>query len=173
MAATVGAFGAAAMICASTAPAARADDTTDILTAAESLFAVGQNYVESASADFSAGELVPGVAAYFDGINDELLGAPDNIIVGSVAVLAGEPLDSASDFPILDFPIPVPNSFADGVTLAQEFISAGQADFGDAATALASGDYAAAAYDGLVGSNVTSLVPIEEIILGSLVQIGK
>jgi hypothetical protein len=35
------------------------------------------------------------------------------------------------------------------------------------------GDYGDAAYDELVGLNVTSLVPVEEIILGSLVQIAK
>jgi hypothetical protein len=71
------------------------------------------------------------------------------------------------------FPIPIPDGFANGLTIAQEFFPAGVADFSDAGTALSIGDYGDAAYDELLGLNVTSLVPVEEIFLGSLVQIAK
>ncbi len=67
----------------------------------------------------------------------------------------------------------MPDSFANGLTIAQEFFTAGVADFSAAGTTLSMGDYGDAAYDELVGLNVTSLVPVEEIILGSLVQIAK
>jgi hypothetical protein len=165
MAAAVGAFGAATMMSAATAPTARADESTDILNAAEDLFAVGQNYMGIATTDFSAGELAPGFAAYFDGINDELLGAPDNLVVGTVDELTNEPFQA-----ILDFPIPIPDSFANSLTVAQEFFTSGETSFTDAATALTGGDYGLAAYDELVGLNVTAIVPVEEIILGSLAR---
>jgi hypothetical protein len=163
IAAAVGTFGAAAMLSASTAPTARADESTDILNAAEDLFAVGQNYIGTATTDFSAGELAPGFAAYFAGINDELLGAPDNLIVGTVDQLTNEPFTA-----ILDFPIPPPDSFANALTIAQEFFTGGQTSFADALTALSGGDYGLAAYDELVGLNVTSIIPLEELLLGSL-----
>jgi hypothetical protein len=166
MGAAAGVFGVVAM---NFAPAAHADDQSAAITAAvDDILASGHTYFTTAAADFSAGDLANGMAAFFDGTTDDLLGAPDNVIVGFVDELTNEPFQA-----ILDFPTPVPDSFANGLTLAQDFFTAGQADFADAATALTAGEYGLATYDELVGLNITTLLPVEEIILGSLVEIGK
>ena len=160
--AAVGAFGAAAVMSASTAPTAHADDTADVLSAVQAILADGQGHFTTAATDFSGGDLTPGLAAFFDGANDDLLGAPDNVLVGAVAELTNEPFT-----PIVDFPVPIPDSFTSGFTNAQEFFLGGQTSFTDAATALSGGDYGLAAYYELVGLNVTSIVPLEELLLGA------
>lgn len=53
-------------------------------------------------------------------------------------------------------------------TIAQDFFTGGQTSFTEAATALSGGEYGLAAYDELIGLNVTSIVPLEELVLGSL-----
>lgn len=64
-----------------------------------------------------------------------MLGAPDNLIVGSVDELTSELVQ-----PILDFPIPPPDSFANGLTIASEFFTGGQTSVADALTALSGGE---------------------------------
>jgi hypothetical protein len=55
--------------------------------------------------------------------------------VGNVDELTIEPFQ-----PILDFPIPPPDSFANGLTVASKFFTGGQTSFADALTSLSGGD---------------------------------
>ena len=67
LAAALGAFGAAAMMSAATAPTARADDFTDIITAVDSDYAAGQGDFTTAFADFDSNEFAPGLTTFLKG----------------------------------------------------------------------------------------------------------
>src|ERR1700722_6875516 len=92
LAAAVGAFGAAAMMSAATAPTARADDTTVIIDALDTDLAAGQADFTAASTDFGSGGLVPGLAELFDGVNADSLAASETLIYGTLEELTGLPV---------------------------------------------------------------------------------
>ena len=94
VAAAAGAFGAAAMMSAATAPTARADDTTLIIDAINGDYAVGQADFTSAFTDFGSGDFVGGLAYTFDGIDQDSVAATDNLLLGGVEALEGDPITS-------------------------------------------------------------------------------
>ncbi len=73
LAAAAGAFGAAAMMSAATAPTARADDFTDIVNAAEGELAFGQTAFTTAFTDFGSSDVTDGLQALVNGSYDDLL----------------------------------------------------------------------------------------------------
>jgi hypothetical protein len=160
--AAVGAFGAAAMMSAAVAPTARADDTTLIIDAINDDFTVGQTDYTAALSDFGSGAFVPGLAEAFDGMNEDSLAAPDNLILGTVEALEGGPITSS-----LNFDLSVPAGFADASAEAQIYFNTGEDFLSNAAIALSAGDYGAGTYEGLVGIDYTSVVPLEELLLGA------
>jgi hypothetical protein len=156
------AFGTAAMMSAATAPTASADDFTDIVTYVSSDLVVGQGDVTTAFSDFSSGDFVPGLTSLFQGVDDEFLAAPDNLLIGTVEALAGEPLGG----PLL-FDLGAPVNFAEQLTYAEQTFSYAVANLEDAPAELAAGDYGAATYDVLIGADYASIAPLEDIILGA------
>jgi hypothetical protein len=161
--AAAGAFGAAAMMSAATAPTARADDFTDIINAVEGNFTDGQAAFTTAATDFGSNELVPGLAAFFDGVNDDSLSVSDNLLGGTVEAFSNEPITSIGGWLLSP-----PADFSAGVSDADAWFTGGETDLTDASSALTSGDYGQAAFDDLLGSEFVSIAPLEELLLGSV-----
>jgi hypothetical protein len=162
LAAAAGAFGAA-MMSAATAPSARADDFTDIINAVDGDFSAGQAAFTVAASDFSSSDLTAGVAAIFDGTNDDLLSAPDNLLGGTVEALTSETISPTENWGLV-----VPTSFSDALSLAQSDITFGEDFFSTGATDLASGEYGYATFVDLFGSDLLSVEPLEDLLLGAV-----
>src|ERR1700733_9618197 len=101
LAAAAGAFGAAATLSATAAPTARADDFTDVINAVDGDYADGQAAFTTALTDFSSNELGNGLAAFFSGVNDDALSAPNNLLIGTVDLLTNQAVSGSTawDFP--------------------------------------------------------------------------
>jgi hypothetical protein len=160
--AAAGAFGVAVMMSTATAPTARADDFSDIITYVDADFADGQVNLTTAFSDFSGGDLVPGLTSLFQGVDDDFLAAPDNLLIGTVEALQGVPLGGP-----LAYDLGVPDNFADQLTYAEETFSGAVASFEDVPTELAAGDYGVATYDILTGADYATIAPLEDLILGA------
>jgi hypothetical protein len=165
LAAAVGAFASAAMMSAATAPTARADGFTDIVNSVDGALAAGQGAFTAATADFAAGEQLPGLAALFDGINDYALGVPESLAVQTVGSLTNEGYFGYmySDLELQSFP---GFDFSDAVTNAQTFVSSGETLWGLGGEALTNGVYGLAVYDDLAGADLAFVYSIEELLLG-------
>jgi hypothetical protein len=164
LAATVGAFGAAAMMSAATAPTARADAYSDIIASIDGDYALGQTDFTTA-ATYLGSNLPVGLALLLDGVNEDSVAAPDNLLVGMVEALTNEPI--ATDISVS---LAVPTDFADGVTDAQTIISQGESLLSDVAPLLSSGQDGGAVYYDLLGSESLSVFPLEELLLGAVAQ---
>jgi hypothetical protein len=164
LAAAAGAFGAAAMMSATVAPTARADDFSDIVSAVDGDYTVGQTDFTAALSDFGSGAFVPGLAAFFGGVNEDTLAAPDNLILGTVEALEGDPITSTLYMDDLS----VPGSFADASAAAQIFFNEGEGFLSNAAIDFSGGDYGAGTYQELVGGAYAFVLPVEELLLGAV-----
>jgi hypothetical protein len=170
LAAAAGAFGAAAMMSAATAPTARADDFTDIVGAVQAEFAFGNGAFNTASADFGNSDVIDGLQALVNGSYDDLVGAPDSLYIGTVEALTNETVISAG---IFDFNVdPAPTDFSDALSNVQGLLAQGEDYFTDAATVLSSGDYGDAAYADSLGSIFTIDLPAQELLIGGLEALG-
>jgi hypothetical protein len=167
VAAGAGAFGAAAMMSAATAPTARADDTTLIIDAIDGDYATGQADFTAAFTDFGSGAFLPGLAELYNGMNDDSLAPLDNLLLGTVEAAEGDPITSSLIFDDLS----APASFADASAEAQIFFNEGQGLLSNAAIALSAGDYGAGTYEELVGSADAYLLSVQELLLGAAVAI--
>jgi hypothetical protein len=164
----VGAFAAVATAWVVTAPAARADDPfTDIVAAVEGDFALGQDAFAVASSDFTGGDVADGLAAFYAGVDDDLLSVPNNLLQGSVEALTGQPVDSS-----LSWDFPVPAEFTDASVVAPTVFGLGEADFATAAADLASGDYTSGVEAGLQGVDYVSVIAPEFFVIGSAAGLG-
>jgi hypothetical protein len=152
--AAAGAFGIAAMMSAATAPTARADDFTDLISSLGQDFSQGQPEFASAFADFGSGDPSDGLAALFSGLDDDVEGPADTFYKATVDVLLNEPFGNISYGFGLDG-IPVPD-IATGVAYLENDVSGAEGEFAQAAMDLASGDYGDAADQQIQG--LTSLV---------------
>ena len=157
-----GAFGVAATMSAATAASARADDFTDIVTYVDSDLGVGQADVTTAFSDFSSGDFVPGLTSLFQGVDDDVLAAPDNLLIGTVEALTGEGIGG----PLL-YDLGAPANFAEQLTYAEQTFSGAVASLEDVPAELAAGDYGAATYDVLTGADFATIAPLEDLILGA------
>jgi hypothetical protein len=164
LAATVGAFGAAAMMSAATAATARADAYSDIIASIEGDYAFGQSDFTTA-ATYLGSNLPVGLALLLDGADEDSVAAPDNLLVGTVEALTNEPI--GSDFSLA---LPVPTDFADAVSTAQSLIVEGEGELSDVASLLSAGEYGSAVYYDLLGSELVSVFPLEELLLGAVAQ---
>jgi hypothetical protein len=162
VAAAVGAFGAAAMMSAATAPTARADDSTLIIDAIDGDFAAGQADYTSGLAEFGSGAFVPGLAEFLGGVNEDSLAAPQNLLLGTVEALEGDPISST----LFVDDLSIPKTFADASAEAQIFFNTGEGFLANAADAFSAGDYGAGTYEELIGSDYATVLPLEELILG-------
>ena len=161
LAAAVGAFGAAVMMSAATAPTARADDLTEIVNAVDGDFADGTADFNTAFGDFSGGDVTDGLAAVFNGVNDDALSAPNNLVTGLVEALTNEGVNGAEPWSLS-----AEVSFSDALTTAEDDFGTGESDFTVAASNLALGGYGDAALYDLFGADFVSIVPLEELLLG-------
>lgn len=141
LAAAVGAFGAAAMMSAAIAPTAHADDFTDVINAVDHVYSSGQIEFGIADTDFGGSNINDGLAAFFSAVDDDFVGGPDTLYVGSLDLLANDPVA----LPV-EVVLPPETSFASALTEAETAITDSQDYFSLAATDLSSGDYAGAAY---------------------------
>jgi hypothetical protein len=155
-------FGAAAMLSTTTAPTARADAYSDIIASVDGDYALGQTDFTTA-ATYLGSNLPVGLALLLDGVNEDSVAAPDNLLVGTVEALTNEPI--ATDFSLS---LPVPTDFADGVTTAQTIISSGESLLSDVAPLLSAGEYGSAVYYDLLGSEELSVFPLQELLLGAV-----
>jgi hypothetical protein len=167
LAAAAGAFGMAAVLSASDAPTARADDFSDIISAVDGDYSAGQADFTTALADFgSSSTAIDGLAAFFSGVDEDLVAAPENYFVGSVQALANDPIDH-SYFDV----ITVASSYPVAVDGAQIGFGEGATYLSDSLTALSGGDFASAAQDFAFG--FTSFDNASEYLLvGTLAALG-
>jgi hypothetical protein len=164
MAAAAGAFGAAAMMTAATAPIARADDFTDTIATVEGQLADGQAVFGDAASAFSSSDIPAGTTYLFDGVNDDLFYAPNLFLAGTVEGLTNETYNLTEQVSDLL----TPATFAAGVTDAESDFEQGLNLFQDASIALGDGNYGDAAFYDAFAADFVSVVPLEELLLGSV-----
>jgi hypothetical protein len=162
LAAAAGAFGAAAMMSAAAAPVAHADAITDIVNAVEGDYADGQTAFGAALSEFEINAFPTGLAALFDGVDDDSLAVTNNIAVGTVEALTNE-TQAGSLGPII---FDVPTSFADASSQAQTIFADGEGFLTDASTFFAAGEYGSAAYEDLTALDYLTVYPLQELLLG-------
>jgi hypothetical protein len=160
--AAAGAFGVAAMMSAATAPTARADDISDIIAAVEGDYADGQASFSAAYSDFGSNELVPGLTAFIDGVDDDALSAPNNLLGGSLEALTNENITAADPLTL-----GAPFTFSEALTGAEASFSEGQSFFTEGASLFGIGEYGSASIYDLFGGDLVSIVPLEELLLGA------
>ncbi len=170
--AAAGACGAVAMLCAATAATARADELSDLITAVDDDFANGQAAFATATTDFGSGQFVPGLAAFFDGVNDDSVNTTSSVVWGLIAVQSGDIIDYA--WPTDDLTIPA--DYADGLSTAQASFTDGMNLLNEAVVYLNYGttdmynalaDYTTGTEFGLYGLEYVSVIPLEEVLLGA------
>lgn len=165
LAAAVGAVGAAAMMAAATAPAARADDFTDVISNVDANYAAGQAEFTSAYADFNSNDFANGLAAFFDGSNDYSLSASNSFLIGTVDLLTNESVTGDTDWTFI-----LPTNYADSVTEAESIFADGGNLLTAGASDLATGDYSAATADYLFAADYLTVAPLQELLLGAAVS---
>jgi hypothetical protein len=165
LAAAVGAFGAAAMMSAVTAPTASADTYTDLVTDIEADYSIGQAALTDASTDFSSADFASGLASLFDGVDDDSVVAPENFLIGSGELLLNEPLDLTDTFSW-----GLPSDYSDAVTTAESFATESAGYFSEGATFLSGGDYGDALVEYAYGLNLLLVDPLQELLLGAAVS---
>jgi hypothetical protein len=162
LAAAASAFGAAAMMSAAAAPTARADAYSDIISAVDGDFTAGQADLTNAFADFGSNNLTGGLTELFDAADDDILAAPNNLLVGSVEALTNESVTGSEPLGLF-----TPASFSEGLTTAESLVNTGESYLASAPTDFAAGEYGEAALLDLFGSDYVAIVPLEELILGA------
>jgi hypothetical protein len=119
-----GAFAAAAIMSAATAPTARADDPyADILSDVQAELTAGQTALGEAATDLSHGDFGEGLTRLFIGLDDDFVGVPDDLEVGTTDALTNTTVIPASDF---EFNFANPETFTAAVTEAQGFYTTGE-----------------------------------------------
>jgi hypothetical protein len=165
--AAVGAFGAAAMMSATVAPTARADDFSDIIANVEGNLTAGQQEFGFAETDFASNHLISGTAEFLSAVDDDFVSAPDSVLLGTVEALTNETVTNFNGVLVL----PPPN-FADALTEVQSDFALAQTLSSEAVTALAGGDYGGAVADELDSSLFGAIFPEETLLLGAMASLG-
>jgi hypothetical protein len=163
--ATASAFGVAAMMSAAAAPSAHADDFSDIINAVEGDFTQGNDAFSSALSDFGSNDINQGLAQILDGFDDYSLSPVYNVELGTVEALVGDTISGPASWTLA-----VPTDFADGLSVAHSFFTEGEVLLADAASSLGSADYLNAASEEISGVEFVSIIPLEEVLLGTLVS---
>lgn len=162
VAAAAGAFGFAGLMSGATAPTARADDFSDVISAVDGDYSAGAGDFSTAFMDLSSNELTAGVASLFDAIDFDTLSAPDTLLVVTVEALTNEEVSP----PDIGWGFYPPSSFTQGLDGAESYFRAGQESFSEVPTALSSGDYGGAVFADLIGSEYSTIIPVELLLLG-------
>jgi hypothetical protein len=165
--AAMGAFSAAAMMSAVSAPTARADDFTDIINIVGGEFATGQSYFELGATDFGSADVPDGLAALISGVDNDVFATSDSILIGTAQALTNEPLDPVQDTFAFEV-IASPNLLTDFIGyfgMGESYLTAG-------AEALSAGAFGDGIGDVLVGSEYVSIFSAEALLVGGLVSLG-
>jgi hypothetical protein len=172
VAAAAGAFGAAAMMSAATAPTARADDFAAVETDISGELADGQTAFGATVSDFGSGNVIGGLEAFIEGADDDTIGVPAIATVGAVDELTNEPFSLTSGF--FDFnsiSTDFPTSFSGALPDAEGFVTDAEICFGDVSSALSAGDYGLAATDSVLGAVYLDLAP-QALLIGGAEALG-
>lgn len=168
MAVLLGTLVAAVLTATAAAPAARADDPfTDIYSAVQGDFALGQQAFELANTDLASGHVADGLASFYNGVDEYLLSVPNNLLQGSLAALTGESIDSA-----YSWDIPVTADLNDAIIVAPTLALIAEADIHSALTELAAGNMAGALDSYLTGYEYLDIVVPELFVIGSAAGFG-
>jgi hypothetical protein len=162
--AAVAAVGAAAMLSSATAPAAHADDYSTILADVTATEAAATTAFTTASTDFAGGDTAGGLTQLFIGLDDDLLGVPNELQVGAVDALQGVPVAPLGDF---EFSFGTPTSFATSVTEANTFYNEGVA-YATTILGLPTTDYADTALDNFLSTVDQLVLPDQIQLIGDL-----
>jgi hypothetical protein len=165
--AAMGAFSAAAMMSAVSAPTARADDFTDIINIVGGEFATGQSYFELGATDFGSADVPDGLAALISGVDNDVFATSDSILIGTAQALTNEPLDPVQDTFAFEV-IASPNLLTDFIGyfgMGESYLTAG-------AEALSAGAFGDGIGDVLVGSEYVSIFSAEALLVGGLDSLG-
>jgi hypothetical protein len=170
LAASGGAFGAAAMMSAATAPTARADDFTEIIANVETIEGYGQAAFSAADVEFASNNVPLGLALLFDGTYDDTVGVQDEISIGTLAALGGgmPPAPTSLDFNS----VPFPTSYADAVTDAQSDYATAATAFTAAVTDLSGGDYGGFVLESATVPVYAFDLPVEQLFIGAVEALG-
>jgi hypothetical protein len=167
--AVVGAFAVAALTSGVAAPAAHADDFSDLLTDVEALYAAGTTAFGDAASDFAGGTATDsayGFEEIIDGVDDDSVLAPFQFIVGGAQLLDGDSISVDTPFG-LSAPIP---DLATGLTDASDAFQQGLGAFAVSSQDLASSDWIDALQYALDGSYLTTIAAPEEVLEGAFDQ---
>jgi hypothetical protein len=170
LSAAAGAFAAAAMFSAASAPTARADDFSDILANIQAEQAAAQADFSAASAEFASGTAgVPaGLTDWFEGVDDSTFGVAYDLDTGSLDELYNVPVVAAKTF---EFSFATPANFTAAVTEATTVQTTGNNDMTTAATDFSAGDYTdGEVYNDLGAINFVT-IPDQIQIVGEVEQL--
>jgi hypothetical protein len=170
--AAAGAFAAAAMMSAAVAPAAHADDTAGILAAITAEEGYAATAFANSASDFASGDSNDGLTQLFIGLDDDTVGIPDILQVGSVDELTNSTLFPTNAF---DFNFAAPATltaatteantlYNDGVALATTIAGLPDTDFSTIAL-----DNALSTWDQFIAPDQILAVANIEALLDSLI----
>lgn len=159
-----GGFVATAMISGTPAPVAHADDFSTILADITATEAAATTALTTALTDLAGGNTADGLTQLFIGLDDDLLGVPNELQVGSLDLLQGVPVIPASDFEIS---FATPASFAASVTEATTFYNEG-VTLATTLLNLPVTDYADSALDNALSTIDQWILPDQIQLIGEL-----
>ena len=166
------AFGAAAMISAAGVPTARADAFSDILADVQAEQAAATAAFTTAAADFAHNDPNDGLTQLFIGLDDELVGVPNDFQVGTIDALSNVPVIPASDFEFgSTVPIATPANFTAAVAEANTFYTQGVA-LATTILSLPPTDYPDIALDNALSSFYQWILPDQIQFIGELESLG-
>ena len=176
LSAAAGAFAAAAMLSAATAPIARADDPyADILSAVQAELGYAQTAFSQAATDFGDGNSAGGLTQLFIGTDDDIVGVPDILQVGTTDAFTGVPVVPASDFNFTELALSpafaTPTTLAGATTEAQSFYTVGL-NLANDITNFSPTDYADTALYNALSSADQLIVPNEILDIGQFINLG-
>ncbi|HXY66394.1 MAG TPA: hypothetical protein VEI45_19055 [Mycobacterium sp.] len=163
------AFAAAAMLSAATPPTARADDPlTDITNDVQAELGYAQTAFSQAATDFSSNDPTDGLDQLFVGTDDDVVGVPDILQVGTVDALTGAPVIGDKVF---EFSFKTPTTLANATTEAQTWYTDGS-NLVTTITNLSPTDYADNALDNALSTADQWILPGEILSIGDFISFG-
>lgn len=169
LSAAAGAVAAAAMVSAATSPTARADNPyADIVSDVQAELAAGQTALGEAATDFSNGNTGDGLTQLFIGLDDDLVGVPNDLQVGATDALTNATVIPASDF---EFNFANPETLTAALTESQSFYTEG-ANLATTIAGLPTTDYADIALDNALSTVYQWVLPDQIALIGELESIG-
>jgi hypothetical protein len=162
--AAVGSFAVAAMMSAATAPTAHADDFGAVIADIQAEETAGATALANAATDFANGDSPDGLTQLFIGSDDDLIGIPNNLEVGTVDVFTNATVIPASDF---EYSFATPATLTASVTEANNFYTEGNTLATEIAS-LPSTDYADTALDNALSTVDQRILPDQIQLIADL-----